>query len=141
MEITAAIEALRTIEPGSAVILRSDSEYLVKTMTLGWKRKANLDLWQRARSRRSRAREVKFEWVRGHAGNEFNERADRLATTAASGRPKAEPPLKAPRAASPRASQEAAEAGELARDQGLAARRRIAATMRRMQPLVRDRVA
>jgi len=85
MEIMAAIEGLRALEPGAEVILRSDSEYVVKTMTLGWKRKANPDLW-RELDREAAARRVRFEWVRGHAGNEFNEIADRLATAAASGR-------------------------------------------------------
>jgi ribonuclease HI len=85
MEIMAAIEGLRTLEPDAEVILRSDSEYVVKTMTLGWKRNANQDLW-RELDREVAARRVRFEWVRGHAGDEFNERADRLATARASGR-------------------------------------------------------
>jgi ribonuclease HI len=85
MEITAAIEGLRAVEPGAEVILRSDSEYVVKTMTLGWKRNANQDLW-RELDREAGTRKVRFEWVRGHAGNEFNEIADGLATAAASGR-------------------------------------------------------
>jgi ribonuclease HI len=85
MEITAAIEGLRTLEPDVDVILRSDSEYVVKTMTLGWKRNANQDLW-RELDREVASRRVRFEWVRGHAGDEFNELADRLATAAASGK-------------------------------------------------------
>ena len=84
MEIMAAIEGLRTLEPGADVVLRSDSQYVVKTMTLGWKRNANQDLW-RELDREAAARRVRFEWVRGHAGDEFNERADRLATARASG--------------------------------------------------------
>src|SRR5437016_14671321 len=46
MEITAAIEALRRLPSGIEVTIRSDSQYLVKTMTLGWKRRENLDLWK-----------------------------------------------------------------------------------------------
>src|SRR5216684_2939472 len=45
MEITAALEALREIPEGAAVTLHSDSQYLIKTMTLGWKRRENLGLW------------------------------------------------------------------------------------------------
>ena len=46
MELMGAIEGLRATAPGASVILRSDSQYVVKTMNDGWKRKANLDLWE-----------------------------------------------------------------------------------------------
>ncbi|HLI78652.1 MAG TPA: ribonuclease H [Candidatus Binataceae bacterium] len=84
MEITAVIEGLRAIEQGVDVIVRSDSEYVVKTMTLGWKRNANQELW-RDLDREVAARTVRFEWVRGHAGDKNNERADKLAASAARG--------------------------------------------------------
>jgi ribonuclease HI len=84
MEITAAIEGLRDLEPGAEAIVRSDSSYVVNTMMLGWKRKANDDLW-RELDREVAARKVRFEWVRGHAGDKNNERADRLAASAAKG--------------------------------------------------------
>ena len=84
MEITAATEGLRAVEPGAEVIVRSDSEYVVKTMTLGWKRKANEEFW-RELDREVAARKVRFEWVRGHAGDKYNERADKLAASAAKG--------------------------------------------------------
>lgn len=84
MEITAAIEGLRSIEQGADAIVRSDSEYVVKTMTLGWKRNANQELW-RELDREAASRKVRFEWVRGHAGDKYNERADKLATSAARG--------------------------------------------------------
>jgi ribonuclease HI len=83
MEITAAIEALRAFSPAATVTLRSDSQYVVKTMTAGWKRKENLDLWRQLDAEAAR-RKVIWEWVRGHAGDEFNGRADELARTAAS---------------------------------------------------------
>lgn len=84
MELTAAIEALKTVETGAEVILRTDSQYLVKTMTLGWRRNANQDLWA-ALDREVASRKVRFEWVRGHAGNALNERADELASKASKG--------------------------------------------------------
>jgi ribonuclease HI len=84
MEITAAIEGLRDLEPGSDVIVRSDSSYVVNTMMLGWKRKANEEFW-RELDREVAARHVRFEWVRGHAGDQHNERADQLAACAARG--------------------------------------------------------
>ncbi len=84
MEITAATEGLRAVEPGSDVLVRSDSEYVVKTMTLGWKRNTNQEFW-RDLDREVAARKVRFEWVRGHAGDKNNERADKLAASAARG--------------------------------------------------------
>ncbi len=84
MEITAVIEGLRSIPPGADAVVYSDSQYVVKTMTLGWKRKANHELWSEL-DREVAARRVRFEWVRGHAGDKNNERADSLANAAAQG--------------------------------------------------------
>jgi len=81
MEITAAIEALRAFPPGAEVTVRTDSQYVVKTMTLGWKRRENLDLWRELDAEVAR-RLVRWEWVRGHAGDAMNQRADALATAA-----------------------------------------------------------
>jgi ribonuclease HI len=83
MEITAAVEALRHLEPHSNVILRTDSQYVVKTMNDGWRRRENRDLWDELDAAVARHRKVAFEWVRGHAGDVLNERADRLAQRAA----------------------------------------------------------
>jgi len=82
MEIMAAVEALRALDPGVAVILRSDSQYLVKTMNEGWRRTKNLDLWKQLDGEVAR-HDVRFEWVRGHAGDARNEEADELAREAA----------------------------------------------------------
>jgi ribonuclease HI len=82
MEITAAIEALRAVASGVEMTIRSDSQYVVKTMTLGWKRRENVDLWQQLDAEAAQ-RKVNFEWVRGHAGDPHNERADELANRAA----------------------------------------------------------
>jgi ribonuclease HI len=78
MEMTAAIEALRRLPEGVAVTLRSDSEYLVKSINLKWRRNANLDLWRELDRELGRHR-VRLEWVRGHADDELNNRADQLA--------------------------------------------------------------
>ena len=86
MEITAAIEALRRLPSGVEVTIRTDSQYLVNTMTLGWKRRENLDLWKILDAELAQ-RKVTWEWVRGHSGNTFNERADELARNAALGKP------------------------------------------------------
>ncbi len=118
MEITAAIEALRATEEGARVTLRSDSEYVVKTMTLGWKRNANRELWDEL-DREVAKRKVRFEWVAGHAGNHWNEQADKLARARAEGR--IAPDIAAP--AERRREPVAAEEGE---------------TARRMESLLRD---
>jgi ribonuclease HI len=82
MEITAAIEALRRIPEGERVLLRSDSQYVVNSVNLRWKRNANTDLWKELDAEIARHK-VRFEWVRGHAGDALNDRADRLALEAA----------------------------------------------------------
>lgn len=78
MELTAVIKALEALKRPCEVLVRTDSQYLVGTMTQGWKRRANLDLWGRL-DELCRVHRVEFEWLRGHAGNEYNERADQLA--------------------------------------------------------------
>src|SRR6266851_9497708 len=90
MEITGAIEALRRLPGGVGVTIRTDSQYLVKTMTLGWKRRENLDLWKILDAEVAQRR-VRWEWVRGHSGNTFNERADKLARKAALSQPQGPP--------------------------------------------------
>jgi ribonuclease HI len=90
MELTAAISALEHFPEGAAIEMRCDSQYVVKSVTewmRGWKARGwrtatgpvkNIDLMQRLDALAS-ARDVKWTWVRGHAGEAGNERADRLA--------------------------------------------------------------
>ena len=82
MELMAAIEGLRATEPGAEVILRSDSQYVVKSMTLHYKRNKNNDLWDLLDAETA-ARRVRFEWVRGHGDDPINNRADELALSGA----------------------------------------------------------
>ena len=79
MEILAAIRGLEATSVQANVTIYSDSQYLVNTMTRGWERKANKDLWAMLDTA-VESRQVKWEWVRGHSGNPGNEEADRLAT-------------------------------------------------------------
>lgn len=94
MELTAAIEALAALRQPCRVIVWTDSEYVQKGMTewlQGWKAKGwknaarqpvkNVDLWQRLEAETGR-HEVDWRWVKGHAGHEGNEIADRLANRA-----------------------------------------------------------
>jgi len=91
MELMAAIMALETLERGVAVTVVTDSSYLKDGITAwihGWKRNGwrtaakkpvkNADLWQRLDAAQARHR-VRWEWIKGHAGHEQNERADALA--------------------------------------------------------------
>ena len=82
MELMAAIEGLRATPPGAEVILRSDSQYVVKSMTLNWKRNKNQDLWELLDAE-TETRHVIFEWVRGHGSDATNNRADELALSGA----------------------------------------------------------
>jgi len=94
MELRAAIEGLRAVEQGSRVRLFTDSEYVRKGITQwiekwranGWKtagKKAvkNADLWRELSAELDR-HEVEWHWVKGHAGDRWNERADELASAA-----------------------------------------------------------
>ena len=83
MEVLAAIKALSFVPEHSDLLLRSDSRYLINTMTKDWKKKANIDLWNQLEDLASK-RNIKWEWVKGHSGDLYNEKADKLATQAIS---------------------------------------------------------
>lgn len=96
MEMLAAVIALEELRGSSGPVdLYSDSSYLVNGIIKGWARKwrnrgwrkadggavLNVDLWQRLLLLTDTA-DVRFHWVKGHAGNEWNERCDTLAVAA-----------------------------------------------------------
>ena len=91
MELMAAIQALESLTRRSTVRLHTDSSYLRNGVTKwlpGWKRNGwrtagrqpvkNEDLWRRLDVAAGR-HDVQWLWVKGHAGNPGNERADALA--------------------------------------------------------------
>jgi ribonuclease HI len=91
MEMMAAISALEALKKPCTVDMHTDSQYLRQGITQwihGWKRNGwrtadkkpvkNADLWQRLEAAMAR-HEVRWHWVRGHAGDALNERADELA--------------------------------------------------------------
>ena len=82
MEILAVIRGLEEVPRGEPVAVYSDSTYVVNTVTKGWQRKANQDLWAEL-DRALAGRDVRWEWIRGHRGSQLNERAHSLANTAA----------------------------------------------------------
>ena len=92
MELLSVIVALETIKnPNAEVSIYSDSKYVVDAVEKGWvfnwvkkgfKGKKNVDLWQRFLKIYPK-HQVVFNWVKGHAGNIYNERCDKLAVNAA----------------------------------------------------------
>lgn len=98
MELMAVIAGLEALTKPCDVDLYSDSKYVTDAFNQnwidswikkGWKRGKNepvknIDLWQRLLKAKE-PHNVKFIWVKGHAGHEMNERCDFLATSAADG--------------------------------------------------------
>lgn len=94
MELTAAIQAIRIAPRNAELHIFADSEYVVKGISQwlsGWKKNgwrnsqnrpvANKELWQELDTL-TNGRNIYWKWLRGHAGHEGNERADRIATSA-----------------------------------------------------------
>ncbi|MEW6454345.1 MAG: ribonuclease HI [Pseudomonadota bacterium] len=94
MELMGAISALEALKGPSNVELHTDSKYVQQGISQwihGWKRNGwktadkkpvkNTDLWQRLDAAIHR-HDVKWHWVKGHAGHDMNERADELAREA-----------------------------------------------------------
>ena len=91
MELLAAINALESLSRPSAITMVTDSQYVkngVESWIHGWKRNGwktsakkpvkNDDLWKRLDAAQAQ-HDVKWTWVKGHAGHPENERADELA--------------------------------------------------------------
>ncbi len=93
MELTAAVMALQALKEPCQVHLYTDSEYLQRGITewlAGWKRRgwrrkdgplANADLWQ-GLDQAMQEHQVEWRWVKGHAGDQNNQRVDYLAKRA-----------------------------------------------------------
>ena len=95
MELTAVIEGLSSLKRPCHIVIYTDSEYVRKGITewlASWKRRGwktadnkpvkNVDLWQRLETLAA-AHQVTWRWVKGHAGDPGNERADALANRGA----------------------------------------------------------
>lgn len=90
-ELLAAITGLRALKKPCKVLVVSDSQYVIKGITewvAGWKRKGwrnaagepvkNRELWEQLVEAVA-PHEVRWQWVKGHAGHHYNERCDQLA--------------------------------------------------------------
>jgi ribonuclease HI len=92
MAVIAGLEALKKTRINITVF--SDSQYVVKAVEQGWLKnwiatnfkggKKNKDLWTRFHQL-SLQHQIRFQWVKGHADNPYNNRCDVLATSAADG--------------------------------------------------------
>jgi ribonuclease HI len=90
MELTAALEALKSIDPQRPILIYTDSQYLKNGVeswlkdwqARNWKRKGgqlmNADLWKEMAAQIEK-RKITWKWIRGHVGNPCNERVDRIA--------------------------------------------------------------
>ncbi len=91
MELMAAIEALNALKEPCEVSMHTDSKYVMDGISgwiHGWKKRGwktadnkpvkNVELWQRL-DEANRRHKVSWNWVKGHAGHDENERADELA--------------------------------------------------------------
>ena len=96
MELMAVIAGLEALKQPCQVTVYSDSEYVVESVTKGWARRWRANGWMRNGRERSlnpdlwerllvalEKHQVELRWVRGHAGNPGNVRADKLAVAAA----------------------------------------------------------
>jgi len=98
MELMAVIVGLEALNRPCEVEVYSDSKYVVDAfnqhwidgwLKKGWKRGKNepvknVDLWKRLLKAKEQ-HQVTFVWVKGHAGHDYNERCDQLATSSADG--------------------------------------------------------
>ena len=92
MELTACIEALKLLKEPCEVILTTDSQYVVNGITKGWAASWKRNGWRKSDKKPAlnpelwdelltlcEMHQVTFNWIKGHAGHEENERCDRLA--------------------------------------------------------------
>jgi len=95
MELLAVIEGLHALKKPCAVTIYSDSRYIVDAVNEGWARRWRANGWRRNKKEKAvnpdlwarllellDIHDTEFRWVKGHAGNVGNERADALAVAA-----------------------------------------------------------
>lgn len=84
MEILAVILGLSMIRTADTINVITDSQYVIGCATLGWKRNKNLDIWKLYDEQKLRLEntKIKFQHVKGHAGDEYNSLCDKIAVGA-----------------------------------------------------------
>ena len=99
MELLAVIVSLEALKQPCEVTIYSDSRYIVDAVNKGWARRWKANGWRRNKNEKAvnpdlwarfltllDTHDTEFRWVKGHAGNKGNERADALAVAAANGK-------------------------------------------------------
>jgi ribonuclease HI len=82
-ELTAILAALEAIKDRKReVTVITDSSYAIGVLSKGWKAKANVELIAKMRALIAEFTQLRFQWVKGHAGHVENERCDELARDA-----------------------------------------------------------
>lgn len=83
MEMSAMIAGLAWLRKNAPEVqecgVYSDSNLVVQTLIQGWKRKKNLDLWEKLDVVRAEFKKIHWEWIRGHNGHPQNTKADEVA--------------------------------------------------------------
>lgn len=91
MEMTAVIEALKCLKEPCNVTIYSDSKYVCNSVNLGWAKNWRANGWRNSNGKAKNIplwsellkltdiHNVDLIWVKGHSGNEYNERCDKLA--------------------------------------------------------------
>lgn len=77
-EIAAACIGLKTLREPCKVKVLTDSRYVVETMTGRFRKKANLDWWNKLDDA-AKKHQITWEWTKGHVGHEIQEVADKMA--------------------------------------------------------------
>ena len=81
MEVRAILTALDALPDGATARLYSDSEYALNCLSGAWGRNTNNDLWRQI-DRAAAGHKLELRWIRGHNGEQHNERCDELASKA-----------------------------------------------------------
>jgi ribonuclease HI len=98
MELRAVIEGLKALKEKCNVLVYSDSKYIVDAVEKGWARRWEANNWYRNKKEKALnidlwldlldlldKHQVRFRWVKGHAGHPENELCDQMAVAAAAG--------------------------------------------------------
>lgn len=81
-EIAAATVGLKNLKEPCKVTVMTDSRYVVQTMLGNFRKKANLDWWERL-EKAAKKHDITWEWTKGHDGHEIQEIADKMAKSIA----------------------------------------------------------
>lgn len=99
MELLAVIAGFEALKEPCAVTVYSDSKYVVDAVGKGWAKRWRANSWRRNKREKAEnpdlwarlldlldTHDVEFRWIKGHAGDADNERADALAVAASGGK-------------------------------------------------------